>query len=226
MSEDAGFWDVLGALVPLGLVGAFSWMPVTGVVILLLAPSGRSKVPAFLAGRVVGLAVITVLFVAGARALPPAPHLDGPVVASVEVLAGVALVLLALHSWHGRHRAQRRSTPAWLDRLGESSAAAVFTTSVVVDLQPKGLVLGVAAGAVVRGGSMPVAEAVTAVVVYLVLAASSVFVPVVATAVAPVRTERWLRAAQDWLTAHGAVLTAVVAAAVGVVLVVDAIGRF
>ena len=50
--------------------------------------------------------------------------------------------------------------------------------------------------------------------------------PVVATAVAPARTERWLRAAQDWLTAHGAVLTAVVAALVGVVLVVDGVGRF
>ena len=86
MSEDAGFWEVLGALVPLGLVGAFSWLPVTGVVILLLAPGGRSKVPAFLAGRVVGLAVVTVAFVAGARALPSVPHLDGPVVASVEVL--------------------------------------------------------------------------------------------------------------------------------------------
>ena len=95
-----------------------------------------------------------------------------------------------------------------------------------MDLQPKGLVLGLAAGAVVRGGSIPVAEAATAVVVYLALAASSVFLPVVATAVAPARTERWLRAAQDWLTAHGAVVTAVVAAAVGVVLVVDGVGRF
>ena len=226
MTEDAGFWDVLGALVPLGLVGAFSWMPVTGVVILLLAPGGRSRIPAFLAGRVVGLAVITVAFVAGARALPPAPDLDGPLVASIEVLAGVALVLVGLFSWHGRHQTHHRSTPAWLERLGESSAAAIFTTSIVVDLQPKGLVLGVAAGAVVRGGSMPVAEAVLAVALYLALAASSVFLPVITAAVAPARTERWLRATQDWLTAHGAVLTAVVAGVVGIVLVVDAVGRF
>ncbi len=226
MSEDAGFWEVLGTLVPLGLVGAFSWLPVTGVVLLLLAPDGSSKVPAFVAGRVFGLAVVTVAFVAGARALPAAPDLDGPLVASIEVLAGVALVLVGLHSWHGRHHARHHATPAWLNRLGDASTTAVFVTSVVVDLQPKGLVLGLSAGAVVRGGSMPLAQAVLAVVVYLALASSSVFLPVVAASVAPARTRRWLRAGQDWLAAHGSVLTALVAAAVGVVLVVDAVGRF
>ena len=113
-----------------------------------------------------------------------------------------------------------------MTRLGDASATAVFTTSVLVDLQPKGLVLGLSAGAVVRGGSMPLAEAVVAVVIYLALASSSVFLPVVAASVAPVRTERWLRAAQDWLAAHGSVLTAVVAGLVGVLLVVDAVGRF
>jgi hypothetical protein len=226
VTPGGGFEDILGTLIPLALVGAFSWLPVTGVVLLLLAPEGRAKVPAFLAGRVFGLALVTVAFVAGARALPPAPHLDGPVVASVEVLAGVALVLLALFSWHGRHRQHHQATPAWLARLGDASATAVFTTSVVVDLQPKGLVLGLSAGAVVRGGSMPLAEAVIAVLVYLAVASSSVFLPVFAASIAPVRTERWLRAAQDWLARHGAVLTAVVAGLAGIVLVVDAVGRF
>lgn len=226
MSEDAGFWEVLETLVPLGLVGAFSWLPVTGVVVLLLAPEGRAKVPAFLAGRVVGLAAVTVACVAGARALPSVPHLDGPVVASTEVVTGVALVLVGLFSWHGRHHVHHRTTPAWLGRLGRASPTAVFTTSVLIDLQPKGLLLGVAAGAVVRGGSMPGAEAVIAVVLYLALAASSVFLPVVATAVAPARTSGWLRAARDWLTAHGSVVTAVVAALVGLLLVVDAVARF
>lgn len=226
MTEGAGFADVLGTLVPLGLVGAFSWLPVTGVVVLLLAPEGRAKVPAFLLGRVLGLAAVTVACVAGARALPSAPHLDGPVVAGTEFAAGVALVLVGLHSWLRRHQVHHRWGPGWLDRLGDASTTAVFTTSVLIDLQPKGLLLGVAAGAVVRGGSMPVAEAVTAVLVYLALAASSVFLPVVAALVAPARTERGLRAAREWLTVHGAVVTAVVAALVGVLLVVDALGRF
>jgi hypothetical protein len=225
VNEDAGLWNSLHTLVPLGLVGAFSWLPVTGVVVLLLSPTGRTRVPAYVAGRVVGLAVVTVAFVAGARALPSVPRLDGPVVAGIEVAVGVALVLVGLHSWHGRHRAHHRSTHPWLTRLDEASAPAVFTTSVLVDLQPKGLVLGLSAGTVVRGGSMPVAEAVVAVLVYLALASSSVLLPVVAAAVAPARTERLLRSAQGWLTAHGAVVTAAVAALVGVVLVVDALLR-
>ena len=53
-------------------------------------------------------------------------------------------------------------------------------------------------------------EAVLAVVVYLAVASSSVLLPLVATYVAPARTDRWLRATQDWLRAHGSVVTAVV----------------
>ena len=227
MRENAGFWDTLGALVPLGLAGAFSWLPVTGLVVLLLADSGMTRAWAFVAGRFFGLALITVAFVAGARALPAprsTPSLEGPVVAGAEVTAGVALVVVGVVAWLRRHRTH--SEPAWRRRLSEASVPAIFLTSVVVDLQPKGLVLGLASGVVVRGGSMPVAEAVLAVVVYLAVATSSVLLPLVATHVAPTRTKRWLRAAQAWLNHYGSVLTAVVAAAVGVVLVVDGIARF
>ena len=226
MSEP-GFWDTLGALIPLGLAGAFSWLPVTGLVVLLLADSGMRRAWAFVTGRLFGLALITVAFVAGARALPAprsTPSLEGPVVAGSEVTAGVALVAVGVVAWLRRNRT--RSEPAWRRRLSEASLPAIFLTSVVVDLQPKGLVLGLASGVVVRAGSMPVAEAVLALVVYLAVAASSVLLPLVATYLAPTRTKRWLHAAQAWLNDYGSVLTAVVAAAVGVVLVVDGIARF
>ncbi|GAA3565179.1 hypothetical protein GCM10022197_21150 [Microlunatus spumicola] len=229
MTDDQGFWDTLGALIPLGLAGAFSWLPVTGLVVLLLAGSGMTRVWAFVAGRVFGLALITVAFVAGARALPAprsTPAMEGPLVAGAEVTAGLALVVVGVVAWLRRHRARERDAPAWQRRLAEASVPAVFLTSVVVDLQPKGLVLGLASGVVVRAGSMPVPESVLAVVLYLAVAASSVLLPLVAAYAAPERTSRWLRATQDWLVVHGSVLTAVVAAAVGVVLVVDGLARF
>jgi len=227
VSEDAGFWDTLWSLIPLGLAGAFSWLPLTGLVLLMLAGSGMARVWAFVVGRVFGLALITVAFVAGARALPAptsTPSLEGPVVAGTEVTVGVALVAVGLVAWLRRNR--ERSEPAWRRRLSKASVPAVFLTSVVVDLQPKGLVLGLASGVVVRAGSMPVAEAVLAVVLYLAIAASSVLLPLVATYVDPARTKRWLRAAQTWLNVYGSFLTALVAALVGVVLVVDGLGRF
>jgi len=229
VTDEPGFWDTLGALVPLGLAGAFSWMPVTGVVVLLVAGSGLTRVWAFVLGRVVGLVVLTVGFVAAARALPAprsAPSLEGPVVAGVEVALGVALVVVGLVSWARRHQVRDRAEPAWQRRLAGASVRAVFVTSVVVDLQPKGLLLGLSSGVVVRAGSMPFVEAVVAVLVYLALASSSVLLPVLAMHVAPVRTQRGLRATQDWLSRNGAVVTAAVAALVGLVLVVDGAFRF
>jgi hypothetical protein len=229
VSDDPGFFDVLGTLIPLGIAGAFSWLPVTGVVVLLLAGSGFVKVWAFVVGRVLGLALLTIGCVAAARALPvprSAPAIEGPVVAGAETAAGLALVVVGIVTWLRRDRTPGRSEPAWHRRLGEASAPAVLLTSLVVDLQPKGLLLGLSSGVVVRAGDLPFAEAAAAVLIYLVLASSSVLLPVVATQVAPVRTERWLRRAQAWLAGHGPVLTAVVAGLVGVLLVVDGLLRF
>ncbi|SER39389.1 GAP family protein [Microlunatus flavus] len=227
--DSPGFWDTLWALVPLGLAGAFSWLPVTGVVVLLVAGTGMRRVWAFVVGRVFGLALITVAFVAGARALPAPRSVglpEGPLVAGAEVFAGIALVAVGALTFLRRDRERSRAESAWQRRMGEASLPAVFLTSVVVDLQPKGLVLGLSSGVVLRAGSMPFVEAVVAVVLYLALAASSVLVPVVATYAAPVRTRRWLRATQAWLERNGSVLTAAVLALVGVVLVVDGLGRF
>jgi hypothetical protein len=229
VTDSPGFWDTLFALVPLGLAGAFSWMPVTGVVVLLLAGSGLARVWAFVAGRVFGLALLTAGFVAGARALPTPrsyERLEGPVIAGTEVFVGVVLVVIGVVAWLRRDVERTRKQPAWQRRLGEASLPAVFLTSVVVDLQPKGLVLGLSSGVVVRAGSMPVAEAVVAVVVYLAIASSSVLLPVVAMHAAPRRTSRWLRRGQDWLVRNGSAVTAVVLALVGVVLVVDGCTRF
>jgi hypothetical protein len=229
VTDSPGFWDTLFALVPLGLAGAFSWMPVTGVVVLLLAGSGLARVWAFVAGRVFGLVLLTAGFVAGARALPTPrsyERLEGPVIAGTEVFVGVVLVVIGVVAWLRRDVERTRKQPAWQRRLGEASLPAVFLTSVVVDLQPKGLVLGLSSGVVVRAGSMPVAEAVVAVVVYLAIASSSVLLPVVAMHAAPRRTSRWLRRGQDWLVRNGSAVTAVVLALVGVVLVVDGCTRF
>ena len=229
MTDSPGFWDTLFALVPLGLAGAFSWMPVTGVVVLLLAGSGMARVWAFVVGRVFGLVLLTAGFVAGARALPTPrsyERLEGPVIAGAEVFVGVVLVVLGVVAWVRRDVERSRTQPAWQRRLGEASLPAVFLTSVIVDLQPKGLVLGLSSGVVVRAGSMPVPEAVVAVVVYLAIASSSVLLPVVAMNVAPRRTSRWLRTGQDWLVRNGSAVTAVVLALVGLVLVVDGCTRF
>src|SRR3954454_20190481 len=116
MTDDPGFWDTLWALIPLALAGTFSWLPVTGVAVLLLEHSGMTKVWAFVVGRAFGLGLITVAFVAGARALPSpraAPTLEGPVVAGAEVTAGVALVAVGMLTWLRRDRQRHRTQPAW-----------------------------------------------------------------------------------------------------------------
>ena len=226
MTESPDLGSVLVQLLPIALAGTFSWLPVTGILVLLLSSDGRPKAPAFLLGRVVGMGLMTVAFVAGARALPPFPALEGPFVAWTEIGVGVALVVVGVVAWVRRGGSHRGRMGSWLERLGDASTVAVLGASLLVDLQPKGILLALSAGVVLRTGRLPALEAVVAVALYLALASSSVLVPVVASVLAPTRTRRVMQAAQRWLDRHGSVVTAVVVAAVGIVLLVDGFRRF
>ncbi|WP_432432602.1 GAP family protein [Cryobacterium breve] len=61
----------IGRLLPLALAVALSTTPILVTVLLLLSPKQRWSAPAFLAGWIVGLIVVTAAFTATLTWLPP-----------------------------------------------------------------------------------------------------------------------------------------------------------
>ena len=93
-------------------------------------------------------------------------------------------------------------------------------------VNPKNLILGAAAGVVVGTSNLAVGNAVGAIGVYVLLAASTVVVPVVGFLVARDRLRRPLDSLRAWLERENAVIMGVVLLILGVVVIAKGLAYF
>ena len=207
---------MLGELVPLALVVALSPVSIIPAVLLVLhTDHPRPTGLAFMAGWLIGLAALTVVFV-------QVPHLvDGlgespPWMPWVRIAIGALLIVAAVGRWVTRSRTTR--PPAFLDRLGKitPAGAAVIGFGLVV-ANPKVLVMNAAAGLII--GTAAVGATVwVAVAFYTVLAGSTVIAPILAYVVAGARVDPALERVRDWMQREHATVTAAILLVVGVLL--------
>lgn len=217
---------MIGDFLPLALGVAISPVPVIAVILMLLTPRAGAASRAFLFGWVAGIAAGLVVF-AVLAALAGLGTGDGSVWgAIVRLVLGVVLLVLAARQWRSRPgTGEPAELPGWLravDRV--TPALAVGLGFLLSALNPKNLVLLIGAGVDLGGAGLAAGSAIVAGVVFVVLAASTVVVPVVAYAVARDRVGSWLDSLREWLTVHNAAVMAVLLVVIGVVLVGKGIG--
>lgn len=206
-------------MVPFGVGLAVAAAPMV-VLALLLATSRPPRVGvAFAAGWVLGIVLAASVVVLVADLVPGGP--PRTVTSVVRVLAGAALCWLAVRSWRSR---ATKGTPRWMAGVGEWTAGRALAVGLGLGaLNPKNLVLVVAAaGAVVELTDRP-AEQAAAVLVLGLLGGLGVGAPVVVRAVGGPAADRALAAAGAWMTAHATALTAVVLLVIGVLLLVSGV---
>jgi hypothetical protein len=100
-----------------------------------------------------------------------------------------------------------------------------FGLAFILNLRLKSLLLASAAGLALRADADSAAEAVIWLVVYTVIGASTVAVPIIATVLSPARTEPRLIASREWLTRNGELLTGIILLIIGVIVIVIGVGR-
>jgi hypothetical protein len=93
--------------------------------------------------------------------------------------------------------------------------------AVVLSFRPKGFLLGIAGGLALSAASVKPDEAVLLIIIYTAIATSTVVIPIVASFVAPRKTEPRLVSARDWLTGNGRILTSLMMFMIGVVILGD-----
>jgi hypothetical protein len=212
-------WQALGALLPIAVALAFSSVPLTVTILILLSPNrGRAALP-FLVGWVIGVAAVIILSAAGASALSqPLRRGRDTAVAILEIVIGAALMVLAAIYLRRRSHASGMGLPHWLDAVDSFGALVSFAIAVLLSFRPKGLLLGVAGGLVLNAASVKVNEAVLLIIIYTVIATSTVVVPIIASFVAPQRMQPKLISARDWLAINGRFVTSLVMFMIGVVI--------
>lgn len=218
--------EVLGVLLPLALAVALSSVPLSAIVVILLSPRAKQSGPAFLAGWILGLAVVTIAFVVGIAQIPTAGLvIDQSVVGSIEILLGGALVALGVFTIARGPVAEKRSMPEWLRRLGKIGPRSAFGIALLLNVRPKALVLAFTAGLAMGSTRMSTTEQVVAILIYVLLGSSTVMIPVIMQRVAPDATAARLTSGRGWLSRNSRVITIIVSLMVGVVIIGDGLSR-
>ena len=218
--------SALGQLLPIAVAVALSSVPITATILILLSPKrNRSAIP-FLIGWVVGMAAVVVVATAGASTLPISSlRTPQKAIGIGEIIVGVALLVVAVIAWRRAARAPAGKGSRWLDRVDGMGPAPALGFAAVLNLRPKGLLLGAAAGLSIAGASLRGTDTAIVVAIYVGLASCTVTVPIVVTLVAPTRMQPRLVLAREWLSQNSAHITVVVLVIVGFVILGAGLSR-
>ncbi|GAA1966831.1 GAP family protein [Microbacterium deminutum] len=213
--------QAIGHVLPIALAVALSSVPIMVTIYILLSPNrSRSALP-FAIGWVVGLFAIVSVCALAAQLVPTprGPRRPETAVGIIEILVGLALIVLGILSFRRARRAAAPAVPKFLDSKRALGPWKSFGLAFILNLRPKGLLLAIAAGLTIRGDTESLTEALIVIGIYTVIAASTVVVPIIATLAAPARMEPRLASAREWLVRNGEAMTGLIVVLIGVVIV-------
>lgn len=208
---------VNGGLLVLALGMALSSVPIMATVVILLSPRRRTSSLPFLAGWVIAIAVVALAAAGGALAMPLSRREHDRLTATVEIIAGAALVLAAIVTLR-RSRTRAVKPNSRLEALGSYGPGASFGIAFAMGFRPKAFILGIAAGLAIGSQPLTSSSSTLALGIYVAISASTVAVPIVSTLVAPDAMEPRLQRSHDWLNRNGLVVTAWVIMLIGLAL--------
>ena len=218
--------EVIGELLPLAVGVAISPIPIIAAILMLLSAKAGGVSVGFLVGWVAGIAVATGVFTALAGAGFGGSGEPSAAVSWIKIGLGALLLLLAVRQWRGRPKpGTDAALPGWMSAMDSLTPAKATGLGFLLSaVNPKNLLMCIAAGAAIGSGRLSGGEDVIAVAVFTVLAASTVAVPVLAYAVARDRLRGPLDELKEWLQAHNAAVMSVLLLVIGTVLIGKGIG--
>lgn len=219
--------QAIGSTIALAVGVALSPLPIIAVVLMLTSARARVNGPVFVLGWVIGLGIVgaIVLAVAGSASAgkegTPATW-----VGWLKVVLGILLLRAGVKQFRGRPKeGESPAMPKWLaavERISPVRALGLATALAAVN--PKNLLLSIAAATSIAQTSIPGGEQVVAYAVFAVIATVGVAAPVVIYFALGDRAPAVLGGLKDWMTRNNAVVMAVLCVLIGVKLIGDAIG--
>lgn len=218
--------QAVGHVLSFGIGVALSPVPIIAVVLMLATPKGRANGPAFLAGWVVGLALVgTVVLLISSGASASSEGTPATWVSILNIVLGLLLVLLATKQWRGRPRGDAEpQLPAWMKTIDtftpvKSAGMAVLLSAI----NPKNLLLTVGAAAAIAQTGASTASQAVALVVFVLLGTIGVGTPVGIYYALGDKAPKVLGELHDWMARENATIMAVICLIIGAKLIGDAI---
>ncbi|MFD4421683.1 GAP family protein [Agromyces sp. NPDC058484] len=221
--------SVIGDILPLALGIAVSPIPIIAAILMLLSPMARGTSVGFLIGWVLGIVVAVVLFTLLSGIIPEQdPDASNPVSGVIKLLLGAGLLFLAARQWRTRPKpGEEAALPKWMAAIDTMTAGRGFVLGFLLSaVNPKNLLMAIGAGVTIGTGGLSAGESTVAIVVFTLIAACSVAVPVIAYLVASARMAAPLESLRGWLMHNNATVMAVLLLVIGVVVIGKGIGSF
>ena len=219
----------IGAILPLAVGVAISPVPIIASILLLLAPKARARSVAFLLGWGAGILVATTVFVLLSAVIPAGDPADArPIAGAVKIALGVLLLLLALRQWRSRPRGNAEPRlPKWMSAIATITVGRGFALGfALAAINPKNLLLAASAGVVIGTAALSVGYQTVVIVVFALVAASTVATPVIAYLVAHDRMRAPLESLRVWLERNNNTVMSIVLLVIGVVVISQGLAEF
>jgi threonine/homoserine/homoserine lactone efflux protein len=213
--------EVIGDLLPSAIGVALSPVPIIAVILMLGTARARTNGPAFAAGWVVGLTVVSVVVLLLAGDADDGDSGTSTAVDVIKLAIGVLFVLLALRQWQRRPRPDvTPAEPKWMAAVdGITAGRSLLLGAALSAANPKNLALTLAAGASIAQGGLDAGGDAVAIAIYIVLGSLTVAGPVVFFVLAGDRATEPLTTIKDFMAEHNAVIMMVVFLVLGAKLI-------
>jgi threonine/homoserine/homoserine lactone efflux protein len=219
--------EAIGQVLSLAVGVALSPVPIIAVVLMLGSPRGRVNGPAFVAGWVLGLAVVgaIVLAIAGGAGAnedaEPATWVD-----VLKIVLGVLLALVAVRQWRGRpDEGAPADLPKWMRTVDTfTPGRSLGIAAALSGINPKNLLLTVGAAAAIAQTGVDTGEQAVALAVFILVGTLGPAAPVAIYFTLGARAKHLLDELKLWLGGHNAAIMAVLCLVIGAKLIGDGIG--
>ena len=203
---------------------AASPIPIVVVIMMFVSTRPRVNSAVFVTTWVLGIATIaTVASVVPGLGADADSRSTGRGI--LRIVLGAVFLMLALRNWRRRAApGEEPAVPSWLNPDGGIGVRAAVGLGVLLSLlNPKDLALAVSGGAAIGAEGLPAGQWALAVVVFTLVAVSTVAFPVVVYLVVGARTVDAFDRLKEWLLRHNAVVLAVIWLLLAVVFVLEGV---
>jgi hypothetical protein len=221
--------SVIGEILPLAVGIAISPIPIIAVILMLLSPRAKGASVGFMIGWVAGIVVAIVVFTLLSSVIPQRSSGGSSAGGVIKIIFGVLLLFLAFRQWRGRPaKGEQATMPKWMSAIDSMTAAkALGLGFLLAAVNPKNLLMAASAGLIVGGSGLGFGRGLTLVIIiFVLLAACTVVIPVIGYLIASARLAGPLDRLRGWLVENNSTIMAVLLLVIGVAVIGKGIASF
>jgi threonine/homoserine/homoserine lactone efflux protein len=221
--------QALGNVLPLAVAIAIFPVPIIAVVLMVGSDRGAAKGLAFVLAWSAGLAIVAAIVLVFAGVADARDGGEPAIWADVLLLGlGVLALAAATKQWRGRSSGGEVTTaPRWMRAVDDftisKAGGAGFALSA---LNPKNVLLTVAAGAEIAEVGLPASQQIAAVLIFVFIASAGVITPLVLSLALGERSRTLLERLRAWMIRHSGAIMSVLLLIIGAKLIGDALSGF